>query len=396
MYQEVANLKKLSCPGVAKFIDSNAEHYQEDQELYLVMEYIPGRHLGDFVTAGLPDITNAAMIVDGLLVILEHCHTAITVHRDIKPENIILRNDDPKDPVLIDFGLSFNLETQPSEFNTDPSQHLGNRFMILPEYGVRDANKRDIRSDISQCVGILFFLVTGLNPDNIIDGDHQPPHKRAASSEKLRTSLPPIAAQLMRIFDIGFQPELLRRFQSIAALRAEIKKLLSPLSIGLRTFKEILEQTKASILQTPDNVVADRITKINQLITTIFTEFQQVVLKTLTPAFVIHRGIMSRTLPSPKPLWTKVFALKSKYANRLPIQIHFLLVRDEGELLLSGATFLCEPPPHSVPFRPNTSPPLLSNIEGIVRFGIFDPEAGGIAALAFERFFADRVIPVLK
>ena len=42
-----------------------------------------------------------------LLAILSKCHEAGLVHRDVKPDNIILADDDPGRPVLLDFGLSF-------------------------------------------------------------------------------------------------------------------------------------------------------------------------------------------------------------------------------------------------------------------------------------------------
>jgi serine/threonine protein kinase len=50
MFQEVEHLRKLNHPRIAKLIESNAHRYTEDEELYLVMEYIPGPHLRDFTS----------------------------------------------------------------------------------------------------------------------------------------------------------------------------------------------------------------------------------------------------------------------------------------------------------------------------------------------------------
>src|ERR1051325_7119586 len=49
MYQEVANLRILEGEGIAHYVDANAERFKEDEDLYLVTEYIPGPTLAEFV-----------------------------------------------------------------------------------------------------------------------------------------------------------------------------------------------------------------------------------------------------------------------------------------------------------------------------------------------------------
>src|SRR6267143_5072193 len=45
MLQEVTNLRLLNHPRVAQFVESNAEAFNEDVELYLVTEYVEGDEL---------------------------------------------------------------------------------------------------------------------------------------------------------------------------------------------------------------------------------------------------------------------------------------------------------------------------------------------------------------
>ncbi len=76
----------------------------EDDEFYLVQEWIEGQDLGDIVrNQGCLSETQVKKLLLDILPTLEHIHDKGIIHRDIKPENIILRNRD-RLPVLIDFG----------------------------------------------------------------------------------------------------------------------------------------------------------------------------------------------------------------------------------------------------------------------------------------------------
>ena len=76
----------------------------EDNEFYLVQEWIDGKDLSDIVhSEGCLEEATVKKILLDLLPTLGYIHEKGIIHRDIKPENIILRNRDRK-PVLIDFG----------------------------------------------------------------------------------------------------------------------------------------------------------------------------------------------------------------------------------------------------------------------------------------------------
>jgi serine/threonine-protein kinase len=76
----------------------------EDNEFYLVQEWIDGKDLSDIVhSEGCLTEAKVKRILLDLLPTLGYIHEKGIIHRDIKPENIILRNRD-RLPVLIDFG----------------------------------------------------------------------------------------------------------------------------------------------------------------------------------------------------------------------------------------------------------------------------------------------------
>lgn len=79
-------------------------YFEEDDEFYLVEEYIAGKSLSEELIIGqsLPEKRVLEILVE-LLQILNFVHGNNVIHRDIKPDNIIIREEDKK-LVLIDFG----------------------------------------------------------------------------------------------------------------------------------------------------------------------------------------------------------------------------------------------------------------------------------------------------
>jgi ABC-type branched-subunit amino acid transport system substrate-binding protein len=75
-------------------------HFEENEEFYIVMEYIEGEQLS--VNQGWTEDKVVSLLQD-ILQILEFIHQNNVIHRDIKPSNVIRRSSDGK-IFLIDFG----------------------------------------------------------------------------------------------------------------------------------------------------------------------------------------------------------------------------------------------------------------------------------------------------
>lgn len=98
--REVRALMAVRHPAVPRVLDAELE----DEDTFVVFEYIEGECLADEVAARGPlegeDLAHCAERIAGAL---EASHAAGLVHRDVTPSNIMMS---PAGAVLIDFGLS--------------------------------------------------------------------------------------------------------------------------------------------------------------------------------------------------------------------------------------------------------------------------------------------------
>jgi len=101
---EVNALKTLDHPNVVKLF----EIYEDDDHVHLVMEYLSGGELFDYIIKQeYLDEYRAAQIFKQILHSVLYCHKNAICHRDLKPENFMFESTSKEANLkLIDFGLS--------------------------------------------------------------------------------------------------------------------------------------------------------------------------------------------------------------------------------------------------------------------------------------------------
>ncbi|MFO5494176.1 MAG: protein kinase domain-containing protein [Cuspidothrix sp.] len=100
-HNEAETLEKLSNHDQ---IPRLLAYFDENQEFFLVQEFIDGHTLSEELIPGQPwSETQVMQMLLDILSILEFVHEEGVIHRDIKPDNIIRRASDYK-LVLVDFG----------------------------------------------------------------------------------------------------------------------------------------------------------------------------------------------------------------------------------------------------------------------------------------------------
>lgn len=152
--REVVIMKLLNHPNIVKLYDI----WENRNELYLVMEYIEGGELFDYIDGvGHLEPDETVWVFRQVLAALLHCHRLGIHHRDLKPENILLDNSDVPRVKLVDFGMAA-LQPQ-GKLLTTP---CGSIHYAAPEVFEKcyDGSKVDVWS-----LGIiLFVMLTGTTP----------------------------------------------------------------------------------------------------------------------------------------------------------------------------------------------------------------------------------------
>ena len=100
--REIEILKNISHPNIAQMYET----YSTVHNIYLMMEYIEGGDLFDYINKNtfLPE-NKACYFFRQLIGVIEYLNNMGISHRDIKPENILL-DKDKNNIKVIDFGLS--------------------------------------------------------------------------------------------------------------------------------------------------------------------------------------------------------------------------------------------------------------------------------------------------
>lgn len=147
MAQEINALMKLNHPNII----SMYEYFEDDENVFLVLEYCCGGSLDDMVKAGSRvKPPRLYLICKQVLCALEYCHQKNIAHRDIKPANILL--DVYGRPKLADFGLSSFYDN-----NQLIRSFAGSRPFMPPE--IINGKKHDpFKADIWS-LGITFFMI---------------------------------------------------------------------------------------------------------------------------------------------------------------------------------------------------------------------------------------------
>lgn len=152
--REVQNATTLSHPNIVKVLDVD----EDDRHYYMVMEYIDGPTLHEYIRDNSPlDIKEVVFFTKQILRGIEHAHQHRIIHRDIKPQNILMTKN--KELKISDFGIARAL----SETAMTQTNHImGSVHYLSPEQA--KGKQTDEASDIYSIGIVLFEMLTGHPP----------------------------------------------------------------------------------------------------------------------------------------------------------------------------------------------------------------------------------------
>jgi predicted ATPase len=147
---EARMLARLNHPHITQIYDA---FFDEDEDnLYLVIEFVDGKDLSDIIGAGTPLPLDIVLeIALGILEALSYAHQQGLVHRDIKAANVMI-GDDVK---LTDFGLA----TLRSILQKGAGFMAGTPAYMAPEQ--IEGRAIDGRADLYALGVLLFEMITG-------------------------------------------------------------------------------------------------------------------------------------------------------------------------------------------------------------------------------------------
>ena len=152
--REIQITRLLNHPQIVSIYDL----IRDGNETCLVMEYLEGQNLKDYIAAHQPlPVETIVSILRQALDVLSVCHAKNVIHRDLKPQNIIV--GDGAAIRLVDFGIA--KMTTASDL-TQTGTSIGSPEYMAPELFA--ANTFDPRTDIYALGIIAFEMLAGTPP----------------------------------------------------------------------------------------------------------------------------------------------------------------------------------------------------------------------------------------
>jgi serine/threonine protein kinase len=228
--REAQSAASLNHPAIVAVYDTGEEMTANDgpddagvPQPYIVMEYVAGRTLREILQEGRKILPERALeITSGILAALDYSHRAGIVHRDIKPANVMLTPSG--DVKVMDFGIA-RAVTDASTTVTQTAAVVGTAQYLSPEQARGETV--DSRSDVYSTGCLLYELLTGRPPfvgESPVSVAIQHVRDQPAPPSTVDPDLPP---ELDRIVMKALAKRVEDRYQSAAAMRADIERFLA-------------------------------------------------------------------------------------------------------------------------------------------------------------------------
>lgn len=219
--REVHILAKLKHPNIVTIHDSGRIAGCD----YFVMDYVAGMSLDEFVEQTKPSLRALLELFRCICETVEVAHVRNIIHRDLKPGNI--RVDTEGRPRILDFGLAKVVGAPRASNATEQGMFVGSIPWASPEQARGELETLDPRTDVYSLGVILYQLLTGRFPYNVVG----PPHEVL---DRIRHEFPRDPRHLRKVLDRDLATIILKclskeraqRYASAGTLASDLARYL--------------------------------------------------------------------------------------------------------------------------------------------------------------------------
>ncbi|WP_102271505.1 Stk1 family PASTA domain-containing Ser/Thr kinase [Cytobacillus massiliigabonensis] len=217
-HREAQSATSLAHPNIVSIYDVG----EEDSIYYIVMEYVDGQTLKQYIQQNSPiQVEKVLDIMKQLTSAISHAHQNHIIHRDIKPHNILI--DRLGNVKITDFGIAMALSATSI---TQTNSVLGSVHYLSPEQARGGMANR--KSDIYSLGIVMFELLTGRLPFSGESAVSIALKHLQSETPSLRRWNPSIPQSVENIVFKATAKDPFHRYDSVEEMEEDIRTALEP------------------------------------------------------------------------------------------------------------------------------------------------------------------------
>ena len=196
--REARSVAALRHPNICPIYDFG----QHGNQLYLVMPYIEGMTLDDWIYDHEHDARQTAEMLAAVADAVAAAHQSEIIHRDLKPSNVLVDKKNMQ-PLLMDFGLAKQTADENASLLTQDGQIVGTPAYMSPEQA-RGSRDVDATADIYSLGTMLYEMLCKQQPYQggmrqiLLELDDGPPPPPKKINSKIHVDLETICLKAMQ------------------------------------------------------------------------------------------------------------------------------------------------------------------------------------------------------